>query len=146
MEICWQKRLTATEDSRWIPAMVRLIQDHDTFRWFDAGDLQSVNMLLAIAAIADATPDTNHWLPTRERQIVATFLQLRSMPANLTVRLSDAMVDVPATGCQLPASGVHSSPQTAAGTVCTAYTRDGRCDSCRACWDATIRRISYPIH
>src|SRR6056300_1588265 len=42
-------------------------------RWFDSGDLQSVEMLHAIVLCANETPDINHWLPTREAKIVKLY-------------------------------------------------------------------------
>ena len=39
-------------------------------RWFDSGDLQSVEMLHAIILCCLETPDIKHWLPTREAKLV----------------------------------------------------------------------------
>lgn len=149
MRLCWDKRLAATRDPRWVAAMVRLILGETHFRWFDAGDLQSVNMLAAIVHIAECTPDTKHWLPTRERTIVRQWLQLnpQGFPPNLTVRLSDAMVDQeapPTPHCA--ASGVHSDAPPAGTVECQAYTRPkGECADCRLCWDRNVR-VSYKLH
>ena len=30
--------------------------------------------------------------------------------------------------------------------VCLAYERDGKCDTCRSCWDKDVELIIYPAH
>jgi hypothetical protein len=54
--------------SLWVPAMVLTIRKKmvEWFRWFDSGDLQGVNHLRNIATVARHTPETRHWLSTRE--------------------------------------------------------------------------------
>ena len=59
-------------------------------RWFDSGDLQSVEMLEAIAQAARLTPDIKHWLPTRESAIVKAWLKSNECPSNLVIRVSTA--------------------------------------------------------
>ena len=31
-------------------------------------------------------------------------------------------------------------------TVCAAYTREGKCGSCRACWDKKVAVVAYVAH
>src|SRR5690606_11986685 len=65
------------------------------FRWFDAGDLQSVEMLEKIVEIARRTPQLSHWLPTRELPIIRAFLAAGgNFPNNLVVRVSSPKVGV----------------------------------------------------
>ncbi len=45
------------------------------FRWFDSGDLQSVEMVRDIVAVAERTPEIRHWLPTREYATVREYLR-----------------------------------------------------------------------
>ena len=30
--------------------------------------------------------------------------------------------------------------------VCGAYSRDGKCGDCRACWDKNVKVVAYPAH
>jgi len=126
------------------------------FRWHDAGDLQSAEHLRIICAIAARTPGVAHWLPTREAGIVREFLNHGGyIPHNMVVRLSTPMVDGVPTGIlqglaishpRVALSGVHSPEENPAfGESCIAYTQDGECRDCRACWDPQ-RDISYPKH
>jgi hypothetical protein len=49
--------------------------------------------------------------------------------------------------------GLHGSvivptpEQLPAGvSLCSAYSRGGKCDGCRACWDRSVAVIAYPAH
>ena len=143
-------RLSSLDDPMWSDAMVRLIGTDPYFRWHDSGDIQSVDHLCMIVTVCELTPNTEHWLPTREYGMVKAFLANGGkIPPNLTIRLSamyfDQPVKVPASLRDVQGiaiSNVHTgSPM---GTECTAYQRDGKCGDCRACWSKET--ISYRKH
>lgn len=156
----YDRRLARMNDPRWVEAMVFLIGNDETFRWQDSGDLQSVEQLKNIVAVCRATPETRHWLPTREYKIVRDYQnQGGQIPSNLVIRLSAHMKDAPPpSGYGLPTSTVHTSEakEPAGSKICRAYERDKRgrlhvtsCDKagkCRACWDSTVENISYLEH
>src|SRR5512139_1235640 len=80
---------------QWARAIAFQIKHHATknaenfHRWFDAGDLQSVAMLKAIARACELTPHVKHWLPTREAKIVADWRKAGGVePSNLVIRIS----------------------------------------------------------
>jgi hypothetical protein len=138
-----QRRLDRLHDPRWIDAMVTLIKKHRWFRWHDSGDLQSVQHLKNIFEVCKLTPDTRHWLPTRE----ARFLNLMDpnvVPKNLKIVLSDHMNDQATPPSWWPyTSGVT----TKHGTVtCPASTQGNKCRSCRKCWDRNTKRVIYGKH
>jgi hypothetical protein len=118
-------------------------------RWFDSGDLQSVAMLAAIVRVCELTPHVRHWLPTREAGIVRDYYKAHGypfLPANLVVRVSSTMIgDEPRPG-YTHTSTVHKHGQAYAGQECEARTRGNTCGPCRACWDATVPNVSYPLH
>ena len=66
------RRLESLPHPRWVEAMTVLIKGEPVFRWHDSGDLQSTWHLKRIFEVCKATPETSHWLPTRE----AKFLPL----------------------------------------------------------------------
>ena len=122
--------------------------DPGFFRWHDSGDLIGLFHLRLIVRVAEATPNVCHWLPTRELSTVRAYLrEAGSFPPNLRVRLSAAKIDkLPPTveGCS--GSAVHSTPEPLAGAIgCPAYTQQGECRDCRACW-LSDDVISYPQH
>ena len=151
------RRLSEIYRAGWVDTMVTAIQRERTlkstdgryFRWHDSGDLQSVAHLRRIVEVCERTPTVNHWIPTREHTIVREYLRtVGPFPSNLVVRLSVPMVDGP-----IPRpngvlwSGVHSTRKPAVGAkACRAYTRDGHCGRCRACWNPTVPFVSYPLH
>ena len=121
--------------------MAAVIKRQKWFRWHDAGDLYShTNIWQKIIEVCKLTPDTQHWMPTQERQYLPDPEQV---PANLIIRLSAAKVDgnrrqrlePQLNGCnrwkpQLPGS----------------LTQGGKCRECRACWNKDIKNISYGKH
>lgn len=123
---------------QYIGAMALLIKRNPFFRWHDSGDLQSKAHFKLICDIARATPDTMHWLPTKE----AKFVQ-GDIPANLIVRLSAPHIDQPA-----PASFAHTSTVVSdkAQATCRAFERGGKCGPCRMCWNPEIKNIAYHQH
>jgi hypothetical protein len=87
------RRLATITREDWAPSMARAINKDKYFRWHDSGDIQNVEHFAKIVEVARATPDCLHWLPTREAQIVASYTG--TLPDNLIVRVSAAMVDGP---------------------------------------------------
>jgi hypothetical protein len=143
-------RLDSLTDPRWVESIVALIDDDDYFRWHDAGDLQGLWHLENIARVAQLTPRTKHWLPTREYAVVKNYIAKHgSLPKNLMVRLSamypDKVALVPASlkGVKnITTSNVHTIKPL--GKECIAPTQGGECRDCRACWGSSV--ISYKLH
>ena len=151
-----RRRLVSLSDPRWVDAMSLLLADQQWFRWHDSGDLQSVLHLTKIVDVAWKTTRTNHWLPTHEPDIVATYLRADYFPSNLCVRISSDVVGCPARPVfalsgELPTSTVHLGHGNrhrvgGVGIECKAYTRGNACGKCRACWDSRVDNVSYPAH
>ena len=87
-KIAMARRLAALSDSRWVRAMVTLMQGrtllplarlrrHPVSSWH----------LKRILEVCKQTPDTSHWLPTREAQLLA-LMDPDIIPTNLIIRLS----------------------------------------------------------
>ena len=131
----------------WIDAMVfqilrAKVKEH---RWFDSGDLQSMEMLEAIVKVARKTPEVKHWLPTKEYKIITKYLSLNTLPANLIVRVSAAMIDGKPSKAFQNTSTVHRNNEPL-GFECKARSRGNACGPCRACWDKKVENVSYPKH
>lgn len=141
-----QRRLAALDDPQWVMAMVKLLARENWFRWFDSGDLQSLQMLHNIAEVARRTPHCRHWLATRERHFVSQFLKLSVVPDNLCIRVSATFADVPVKPIKgVNAGNVHHK-QPPVGQPCPAPQQNGKCETCRACWDKTVPTVSYKEH
>lgn len=144
----WANRLKGYHGPMWVPCMVRMILGLPEFRWFDAGDLQSLEMLERIVEIAVQTPNTKHWLPTQEHAIVRWYkLRHGEFPGNLVVRESGPMIDGPPPRTDQPTSTQHSElGKPHHGIECQSMRNGGSCGDCRLCWDPTVANISYLHH
>jgi len=138
-----ERRARSLVHESWIPAMVAQIKRHRWFRWHDSGDLQSVQHLNNIFEVCKLTPDTRHWLPTREARFI-NLMDPAVVPKNLKIVLSDHMNDQATPPSWWPyTSGVT----TKHGTVtCPAASQGNKCRSCRKCWDRRTKRVIYGKH
>ena len=134
------RRLAALTDPRWVDAMVTLVKGQPWFRWHDSGDIQSPEHLKNIFEVCNRTPETRHWMPTRE----VKFLKLMDpdvVPKNLIIRMSSHMID------QGPVSfWPWTSTVVTSGKSCPAQEQGNQCKNCRACWDRSVKNIAYPKH
>lgn len=160
------RRLASLQSPLWVGAMALLINSKKSkvFRWHDSGDVQDEAHLIKIFAVCKLTPETRHWLPTREAWI-KHFLP--ECPDNLVIRFSAPMVDQDAPGSWPTTSTVTSSHNSEncpafrtdkTGTVHTleafdAMTKEkkkdldlGHCGSCRRCWNPEVKNVAYGQH
>ena len=132
------RRLDAITHPDWVQAMAVQIKRQKWFRWHDAGDLQSSEHMQKIIEVCKLTPETQHWLPTQERQYLPDPAEV---PKNLIIRLSMTMIDQAAAG-----SWPHTSTVVTEGKTCPAPDQGGKCLDCRKCWNPKIKNISYGKH
>ena len=133
------RRLEALGHPDWIKAMTVLIKGEKFFRWHDSGDLQSVAHLKAIFEVCNNTPETSHWLPTREARYLP--LNYDSIPKNLTIRFSSHKIDQPPVKYWPWTSTVSTRDSS-----CPAQLQNNNCKDCRACWNRKISNVTYPKH
>ena len=131
-------RLASLNSELWTAAIVTQIKRQKYFRWHDAGDVQDLNHLNKIYEVCRLTPDTKHWMPTREAWIKD---HLDSKPDNLVIRFSAPMIDQAA-----PASWPNSSEVVTEGATCPAPKQGNSCGDCRNCWNPEIKTIKYGKH
>lgn len=143
-------RLDSLSNPHWVDGMVALIGSDSFFRWHDSGDLQGLEHLELIARVAQLTPNTRHWLPTREYAMVKQYISKHgALPDNLVVRLSAMYPDKPVVvpkslqgAKNVAVSNVHTDKPM--GTACNAPNQNGACNDCRLCW--TGETVSYALH
>ena len=139
-KIAMARRLDALSDSRWVRAMVVLMKDRKYFRWHDSGDIQSAWHLKRILEVCNQTPETRHWLPTRESKLLQ-FMDPDIIPKNLLIRVSATKVNGPAPSWLPWTSTVSTTTKK-----CPAPDQGGKCKSCRACWDRSVSTVVYEQH
>ena len=130
-------RLKSLQDSRWIEAMTAQVKRSEYFRWHDAGDVQSLDHLKKIYEVCRQTPDTKHWMPTREAWIKD---HLASKPDNLVIRFSPPMIG------QRNDTWPNSSMVVEKDASCPAPSQGAKCGDCRQCWDPAVKVVSYGKH
>ena len=144
-----QRRLKSINNKTWTAAMIQLITHYEKkyFRWHDSGDIQTIEHLGKICAVAAGTPHIQHWLPTREAKILKDYKEAGGViPANLVIRLSATMVNGVPSKIHDHSSTVHTAGVAPIGEACNAQHQGGQCLDCRACWNPAIKNISYEAH
>jgi hypothetical protein len=139
----------AWQEADWTDTMVAALKKQRFFRWFDSGDMYSLELAEKMYAVMVATPHVKHWLPTRMHKFTKFAAILAAMQAlpNVMVRPSSDAVDGTYT------DGVHGSTilpdasNVPAGvTLCRAYEHGGKCNGCRACYSKDVAVVGYPAH
>lgn len=151
VQACLERRYQAMlNHPQWVEAMVWLINNVEKsgyFRWFDSGDVPSVEGLDKIVQVVKQTPGVQHWLPTREYGFVsAWFAANGAFPANLTLRLSALKFEAAPPVSVANRLGVLTSTASKTNYNCPAYAQKGKCLDCRACWDKNVPNVSYKRH
>lgn len=139
------KRGASLEHPEWVQAMVTQIKKSGTtwFRWHDSGDLQSLQHLLNIVAVAEACPEVSFWLPTKEKKLINRFLEVfGDFPVNLVARVSGAMIDGDAPDYANTSTVVTDANKA----TCRAFENKNKCGDCRKCWDRSVSNVSYLQH
>ena len=132
----------------WVSDMVKELDNDRYFRWFDSGDIYDVRLARKILEVCEATPWVKHWIPTRMHKFPKFTLvlqRLQSLP-NVVLRLSsDSITGETIEGTTT--STIATLEDAPKGSyVCEAYTRGGKCDTCRACWDKSVSVVTYIGH
>ena len=133
----------------WVQDMIRELDNERYFRWFDSGDLYDLRLAKKILEVMQQTTWVKHWLPTRMHKFPKFLPVFEKMEAlqNVVVRYSSDSV----TGQTIPGTNTstitpYAMDDTDIVSVCRAYEREGKCGTCRACWDKTVSVIAYSAH
>lgn len=150
------RRLAALSDSRWAPAMARLISHYTKsedpyFRIHDSGDFQSVEHVLRWVSIARCLPWVKFWAPSKEYGMARTARKQvkaagRDWPDNLVIRLSAPMIGQAGLNRWRQDGTLYSTVDSGSGHECPAPTQDNECGPCRACWDRSVQSVDYHRH
>ena len=144
-----QQMLEFMKSKYFVDVMVQLNSELSFFRWFDSGDIQSLDMANDILDICERTPNCKYWIPTKEYKDWKTVLKSRSLPSNVALRFSTPMNDTPPLDKAPLTTTVFTSEDSlgAVGVKCGASYKDKyECGDCRACWDTNINNVAYAKH
>ena len=133
----------------FVSDFVQALDTERYFRWFDSGDMYDLRLANKILEIMQATPWVNHWLPTRMHKFekfAEVIAEMEALP-NVVVRLSSDSIDGETISGATTSTICHSAESAPEGaTVCEAYTRGGKCGTCRACFSKDVPLVAYPAH
>ena len=128
------------------------VQELDTeryFRWFDSGDMYDLRLAKKILEIMKETHWVNHGLPTsmhKFEKFAGVIAEMEALP-NVVVRLSSDSINGETIEGATTSTICHSAENAPEGaTVCEAYTRGGKCGTCRACFSKDVPVVAYPAH
>jgi hypothetical protein len=131
----------------WVDEMVQALDSSRYFRWFDSGDMYSLDLAHKITEVILRTKHCKHWLPTRMHKFdkFKPIIEALNKLDNVVVRLSsDSVTGGVIEG--LNTSTIFSDTLPDNATECQAYQHDGKCNGCRACYDKTVSVIGYKAH
>lgn len=136
------------KDKNWTNAMIFSIQDGRYFRWFDSGDMYSLELARKIYEVMKGTPETKHWLPTKMhkfKKFEEILKKMESLP-NVVVRRSSDSIN--GEFSELHGSTIIESLENVPSGVkpCLSSLNDGKCNGCRDCWNKEIPVIGYVPH
>lgn len=145
-------RLANREDwqrAEWVDDMVKALENSRYFRWFDSGDLYSIDLAAKVFEVMQRTSWVSHWLPTRMHKFKKFSNILNKMQGlnNVVVRFSSDSVAgelVQGSTSSTIFSSESQLPKNA--TVCRAYEHEGKCNGCRACYSKDVPVIAYKAH
>ena len=135
--------------SEWVSEMVQELDNDRYFRWFDSGDMYDIRLCRKILEVMRLTPWVRHWLPTRMHKFQKFVSTIDAMEAldNVVVRKSsDSITGATIEGVTTSTIVPTSQDAPKGSVVCEAYTREGKCADCRACWSKDTQVIAYVAH
>lgn len=134
---------------QWIGDMVAELDSSRYFRWFDSGDMYNLSLANKILEVMKQTPWCKHWLPTRMHKFAkfkTVIEQMEALPNVVVRKSSDSVLGETIEGQCTSTIIPDIEAATDAMTVCEAYSREGKCGSCRKCWDKSVQVVAYPAH
>lgn len=131
----------------WVNDMLQALDSSRYFRFFDSGDMYSLDLANKILELCTKANWVKFWIPTRMhkfKKFHSVLNKLNALP-NVVVRYSSDSVD----GTIIPGdttSTIFSGDVPAGITECQAYKHDGKCNGCRACYSKDVQVIGYKAH
>lgn len=146
----YNKQVWQNED--FVNDFVTKLDNERYFRWFDSGDLYSLSLAKKIYEIMLNTPHVKHWLPTRMykfKKFEGILKNMQSLP-NVVIRLSSDDITGKKVNSDLIKTNSTILPSELIegynGFICPAYDQDGKCLTCKACYDKDVKTVAYIAH
>lgn len=146
--VCLSNELLWLENpKKWESDMMSYLSWHNPrlFRFFAAGELDSLAQLQAIMRVAASNPEVKFWLPTKRIDILKQ-IEYSEIPENLCIRYSGYYIDV-VPGVYPCESLARTGDENIVGFPCPHDFDDtqAHCSKCKACWNREITVVSYRL-
>ncbi len=131
----------------WVQDMVQALDSSRYFRFFDSGDMYSIDLANKILELCTKATWVKFWIPTRMHKFdkFKSVIEALNKLDNVSVRLSsDSVTGALIEG--LNTSTIFSDTLPEGATECQAYQHEGKCNGCRACYDKSVPVIAYKAH
>lgn len=135
------------ERDSWVNDMLLALDSSRYFRFFDSGDMYSIDLAHKILELCTKANWVKFWIPTRMHKFKKFHSVLDKMQAldNVVVRFSSDSVDGQIID-GATTSTIFSDKIPAGATECEAYKHAGKCNGCRACYNKDVQVIAYKAH
>jgi hypothetical protein len=133
----------------WVRDMLIALDSSRYFRFFDSGDMYSIELAEKMLELCTKAHWVKFWIPTRMHKFKKFHAVIAKMQAldNVVVRFSSDSVQgqtVEGLTTSTIFSDENQLPSNA--TICRAYEHDGKCNGCRACYNKEVELIAYKSH
>jgi hypothetical protein len=133
----------------WVSDMIQALDSSRYFRWFDSGDMYSIDLAKKMLQVMEATPWVKHWLPTRMHKFAKfapVIAKMEALPNVVVRRSSDSVNGGTIAGATSSTIFSDESQLPEGATICRAYEHGGNCNGCRACYSKDMPVIAYKAH
>jgi hypothetical protein len=133
----------------WVSDMVTALDSSRYFRFFDSGDMYSIDLAEKILELCSRATWCKFWIPTRMHKFdkfKQVLSKLEQLP-NVVIRYSSDEVDGSRVAGNTT-SVIFSDELQLQGDefICRAYEHEGKCNGCRACYSKDVSVIAYKAH
>jgi hypothetical protein len=131
----------------WVNDMVKALDSSRYFRFFDSGDMYSLDLAEKILELCSKAHWVKFWIPTRMHKFSKfkdVIERMQNLP-NVVVRFSSDSVQGDIINGQTT-STIFSDTVPLGALECKAYEHEGKCNGCRACYDKDVKVIAYKAH
>lgn len=145
-----KRNLLIMKQDNFVEEMKLLLFNDRWFRWFDSGDIPSIDIIKKIIKVCKETPWVKHWIPTNSWDVPKLLPYLKELESlkNVTVRYSSRTYNesIDWNISSMVVTNNYTKKSTKKKFICPSSQQGGKCLTCRACWDKKVKVVIYKKH
>lgn len=137
----------AWKNESFVSDFVKALDSSRYFRFFDSGDIYTVELAEKILDICTQANWVKFWIPTRMykfKKYEQVLAKLEALPNVVVRKSSDSVQGEIIEGNTT--STIFSDTLPSGAFECKAYENQGKCNGCRACYDKSVKVVAYKAH